>query len=324
MPRYITKWGLPVLSCLLIVLLSACNGATSASSSSSHSTKQIISSSGASIAYSTGPTDVVIRTYYGGGEVGTLDFSPEISIYGNGNYILGPGLKMRWGKLAPGALGQLVQKLVHTYGLLNFQQQQFNEDTDQDATWLELTLNNKQYEFAYGRYGLRPESTIDKAEYYRLDEALTTIRNALTGPTRPYTNNAMALLVHQDFSPDLTQTIPSWNLSDFSLSQVAEFECGIIPPDLVGPNAGTGCLTYTIPSSGYLPTMHDLQTIKNMLKGQQEGDFTEQGQYYRVVLRPLLPDEQSQKALAMFGSQQYYFKPIPLHGGGLPAAQPST
>jgi hypothetical protein len=327
MPRHIINCCLPVVACLLIILVSACNSAattTSTSPRSTNSTKKTISSSGTPNSYSTQPTDVVIRTFYGGGEVGTLDFSPEISIYGNGSYILGPGLKMRWGKLAPGALQQLVQKLVNTYGLLNFRQQQFNEDTDQDATWLELTLNNKQYEFAYGRYGLRPENAIDKAEYHRLDEALATIREALTGPMQPYSNNTMALLVHQDFSPDLSQSIPSWNLSEFSLSQVAEYECGIIPPDLVGPNAATGCLTYTIPNNGYLPTMQELQKIQQLLKGQQEGDFTEQGFYYRVVLRPLLPDEQKQQALAMFGSQQYSYKPIPLHSGSLPAAQPSA
>ncbi len=231
---------------------------------------------------------------------------------------------MRRGKLAPGGLQQLVQKLVHTYGLLTFQQQQFNEDTDQDATWLELTLNNKQHEFAYGRYGLRPESATDKSEYHQLDEALTTIRDALTGPTQPYSNNTMALLVHQDFSPNLSQAIPSWNLPNFTLSQVAEYECGIISPDLVGPNPATGCLTYTIPNNGYLPSTHELQEIQQMLKGKQAGDFIEQGLYYRIVLRPLLPDEQSQQTLAMFGSQQYSYTPIPLHSGGLPAAQPSA
>lgn len=320
MSRYITNCCLPVFTCLLIILFSACNSAITTSSKNAPGTKQKISS----ISYSSQPTDVVIRTFYGGGEVGTLDFSPEISIYGNGSYILGPGLNMRWGKLAPGALQKLVQKLVNTYGLLNFQQRQFNEDTDQDATWLELTLNNKHYEFAYGRYGLRPESAQDKAEYHRLDEALTTIREALTGQIQPYTNKTMALLVHQDFSPDLSQSIPSWNLPEFSLSQVAEYECGIIPPDLVGPNAATGCLTYTIPNNGYLPTMQEIQKIQQMLKGQQEGDFSEQGFYYRVVLRPLLPDEQRQQTLAMFGSQQYSYKPIALHSGGLPAAQPSA
>jgi hypothetical protein len=316
------KCCLLVLLCLLIILSSACNSAPTASSTSSHSTKQTISTGSKSLLYSTQPTDVVIRTFYGGGEVGTLDFSPEISIYGNGSYILGPGLNMRQGKLSPTALRQLVQKLVNTYGLLHFQQQQFNEVTDQDATWLELTLNNTHYEFAYGRYGLRPESAEDLSEYHRLNAALTTIRDALEGPTQPYTNSAMALLVHQDFSPDLTSAVPTWNLPEFSLSQVAEFECGIIQPDLVGPNASTGCLTYTIPTNGYQPTTQELQAIKTMLKGQQEGDFIEKGLYYRVELRPLLPDEQSQQALAMFGSQQYNYKPVPLRSGGLPAAQP--
>ncbi|MGH3498647.1 MAG: hypothetical protein ACRDP1_14385, partial [Nocardioidaceae bacterium] len=118
--------------------------------------------------------------------------------------------------------------------------------------------------------------------------------------------------------------IPSWNLPNLTLSQVAEYECGIISPDLVGPNAATGCLTYTIPNDGYLPKMHELQKIQQVIKGQHEGEFTEQGLYYRVVLRPLLPDEQSQQTLAMFGSQQYYYTSIPLHSGGLPAAQPSV
>jgi hypothetical protein len=317
------KCCLPIIICLFIVLLSACNSASPTASSSSHSAKQTVagSSGSAPVTYSTKPTDVVIRTFYGGGEVGTLDFSPAISIYGNGSFILGPGIALRWGTLSSTALQQLVQKLVNTDGLLNFQQRQFNEVTDQDATWLELTLNNTQYEFAYGLYGLRPESAEDLSEYHRLDAALTAIRNAVNGRTQPYTNRTEALLVHQDFSPDLTQTIPSWNLPDFSLSQVAEFECGIIQPDLVGPNASTGCLTYTIPYNAHLPTAKQLQAIRGMLNGRQEGEFTEQGYYYSVVLLPLLPDEQSQQVVAMFGSQQYAYKPVPLRVGKLPAAQ---
>ena len=178
-----------------------------------------------------------------------------ISIYGNGTYILGPGVQMRQGKLSAEALQKLLDTLMNVDGLLGFTQSQFYDVPDQNATFLQLAFNNKHYTFQYGKFGAQQESAQALNEYHRLDNALTTIQEALTGPTYPYTNKMMVLLVHQDFSPDLTQNIPEWPLRDFTLSQLAIFECGVIPPDQVGPNAATGCLTFTAPMMAYLPRL---------------------------------------------------------------------
>src|SRR2546430_8761679 len=132
----------------------------------------------------------------------------------------------------------------------------------------------------------------------------------------------MIVLVHQDFSPDLTQNIPEWSLPDFTLSQLAIFECGVVPPDLVGPNGDTGCLTFTAPSVAYLPTARQLQSIRALLKNQQQGEFIEQVLYYHLVLRPLLPDELPQKTVAMLGSNELSYSGIPLHSGSVPKPKP--
>ena len=310
--------------CLLSILLTAAAPAvvTPTSTSTSNLRTLPINNGNSSITYSTSPQDVLIRTFHGGGNLGTLEFSPDISIYGDGSYILGPTLQMRWGKLDATTLQQLLHTLVDTDGLLSLSRQQFYDVPDQNATLLQLMLNGKRYEFLYGAFGTLG-GTQETAEYQRLGDALTSITEALTGLTRPYTSNSMALLVHQDFSPDLTQTIPNWTLPDFTLFQAATYECGPIPPDETGPNADTGCLTFTTPHYALLLTSAQLQTITKLLNGQQQGEFFERGLYYRVAIRALLPDELPQKLLAMLGSQQLSYTGVPLHSGPVPTPVPT-
>jgi len=250
--------------------------------------------------------------------MGTLAVSPDVSIYGDGTYILGPGLEMRQGKLDAATLQQLLHTLVDTDGLLNFSRQVFNDVPDQNATFLQVMLNTKQYAYQYGKFGTLQESAADMSEYHRLEQALKTITATLNGATRHYSNSTMTLLVHQDFGPDLTQAIPSWRFHDFSLYQLATYECGVTPIDQTGPNADTGCLTFSIPHTVYLPAPQQLAAIQVLLKGQQEGEFLEQGLYYRVALRPLLPDELSQKVVAMLGSQEFRYSGVPLRSGVVP------
>ncbi len=306
-----------VLLCLCGIILASCD-TSSFTSSTTTTGKSTVSTTNGPITYSTNASDVLIRTFYGGGNRGTLDFSPEVSIYGDGTYILGPGLQMQQGKLTADALQQLLHTLVDTDGLLNFTRQQFNDVPDQNVTFLQLMLNTKQYAYQYGKFGTLQESAADMDAYHRLNQALTTITTTLNGPTHPYTNSTVTLLVHQDFSPDLTTIIPNWTLSDFSLYQLAAYECGVTPADETGPNADTGCLTYTIPHNAYLPNARQLLSIREVLKGHQEGEFFEQGLYYHVVLRPLLPDELPQKMIAMLGSQQFNYSGVPLHSGVVP------
>jgi hypothetical protein len=308
-----------VILCLLATLLTACSGSANATSSAKNGkSTHAMPTNNRIITYSTNPNDVIVRTFYGGGNFGTLAFSPEMSIYGDGRYILGPGLQMREGRLDTDSLQQLVYALVDADGLLSFTQTQFYDVPDQNATLLQLTLNNKYYEFQYGKFGTLQESAQALDEYHRLDRALTTIRESLKGPTHPYSNATMTVLVHQDFSPDLTQNIPVWPLPDFTLSQLAIFECGTIPPDQVGPNGDTGCLTFTVPRVAYLPNRRQIQTIKSLLKNQQQGEFLEQGLYYRLVMRPLLPDELPLKTVAMLGSNELSYKGVPLLSGPIP------
>lgn len=300
-----------IVLCSLVILAAACD--------SNSQTKQTLSTSnGSTITYSTGPQDVLIRTFYGGGKLGTLEMSPEISIYGDGSYILGPGLQMRQGHLSSDALQQLLKRLVDTYGLLRFSRQQFYDIPDQNATVLQLMLNGNQYEYLYGRFGHLQESAQEVDEYQRLGKALTSITEALVGPTHNYTNQEMALLVHQTFSPDLSQSVPYWYFQDFTLFQLATFECGPIPPDETGPNADTGCLTYTVPHTVLLLSTQQFQEITALLHGQEQGTFLEGGLYYSVVLRPLLPDESALKMLAMFGSQELSYAGVSLVEGPVP------
>ena len=307
----------PIIFSIIIILFTACD--SSANTPSINNVNQTLStSSGSTITYNTRPQDVLIRTFYGGGKLGTFEMSPEISIYGDGTFILGPGLQMQQGRLQAVALQQMLHKLVDTYGLLKLNKQQFYDIPDQNATVLQLMLNDKDYTYLYGPFGNMQESAQDRSEYQRLGNALTSISEALVGPTHSYTSQQMVLLVHQTFSPDLSQSIPYWSFQDFTLFQLSTFECGLMPPDLTGPNADTGCLTYTVPHTALLLNTQQLQKIKTLLHGQGQAVFLEKGAYYSVILRPLLPDEIGQKALAMFGSQELSYTGVSLAKGPVP------
>lgn len=313
---------LPGMFCIVLILFTACD--SSANTSTTNSARQTLSmSSGSTITYSTRPQDVLIRTFYGGGKLGTFEMSPEISIYGDGTFILGPGLQMQQGKIQAVALQQLLNKLADTYGLLKLNKQQFYDVPDQNATVLQLMLNSKEYTYLYGPFGNMQESAQDLNEYRQLGNALTSITESLVGPTHPYTSQQMVLLVHQTFTPDLSQTIPFWNFQDFTLFQLSTFECGLIPPDVTGPNADTGCLTYTVPHTALLLNNQQLQQIKTLLHGEQEAVFLEKGAYYSVTLRSLLPDELEQKTLAIFGSQELSYTGVILAEGPVPIPTPT-
>jgi hypothetical protein len=321
-PIHTLCWFL-IMFCFPCVLLVSCANGSAAPSKQTAKNVPLTTHTGAlSITYDTEPRAVLIRTSYGGGNLGTLEFSPEISIYGDGSYILGPGLHMRQGKLSTDALQKLLGMLVDTDGLLNFSRQQFYDVPDQNATFLLVTLNRKQYAFVYGPFGNAQESTQDLDEYHRLGNALTSIREALAGPTHPYSSSAMTLLVHQDFSPDLSQPVAYWSYQGFSLSQAATYECGTTPPDETGPNADSGCLTFTAPHKALLLTPAELQAISPLLNAQHQGVFQEQGLYYSVVLRPLLPDELSTRTLAMLGSSESSYNGVPLQEGPMPTTTP--
>src|SRR5947209_5375427 len=122
--------ALLVLFCLIPALLAACDSSALTSSNSRTSNTTLPTNNGP-ITYSTRPEDVLIRTFYGGGNLGTLDYSPVVSIYGDGTFILGPGLQMRWGKLTADALQQLLHTLVDSDGLLNMSRRQFYDVPDQ-------------------------------------------------------------------------------------------------------------------------------------------------------------------------------------------------
>ena len=311
-----------IMLSVIVLLFTACDSITN--NSSKNNAKQTLSiSSGTTITYTTSPQDVLIRTFYGGGKLGTFEMSPEISIYGDGTYILGPGLQMQQGRLQAAALQQLLNKLVDTYSLLKLNKQQYYDIPDQNATLLQLMLNGKEYTYLYGPFGNLQESAQDISEYQRLGKALTCITEALVGPTHTYTSQEMVLLVHQTFSPDLSQSIPYWYFKDFTLYQLAIYECGLIPPDLTGPNAATGCLTYTVPHTALLLNTQQLQEIKTLLHGQEQAVFLERGAYYSVTLRALLPDETEQKMLAMFGSQELSYAGVPLVEGPVPIPTPT-
>jgi len=308
--------------CLLCMMLAACAG-PSVSLPAGNNQHSLSTSSGP-ITYSTSPNDVLVRTFHGGGNLGTLEISPEISIYGDGTYILGPGLYMQQGKLDNNALDRLLHTLVDTDGLLVLKRQQFYDLPDQNATLLQLTLNGKQNEYLYGQFGNLQESTGDMDEYHRLGNALASIVQALSGPLQTYDGIAMALLAHLDFNADLTQTIPPWTFPDFTLNQVATYECGLIPPDQTGPNADTGCLTFTVPHAAQLLTAQQLQAISSLLNGHRQGIFYDQGLYYTVAIRPLLPDELPAQMLAMFGSRELSYVTVPLNKGPIPTITPTA
>lgn len=300
------RWWLCILC--FCTLISACNDNT-------HEQKTTISSSTTqSITYSTSGNEVVIRTITGGGLYGTFTASPQVSIYGNGTFILGT---QQVGKLSTSDLQQLLSMLVDTYGLLTLKRQQFSDLPDQNATYLELTLNGKHHEMVYGSFGNEPESTQDITEYHQLGAALTALNNTLHGPTRFYKASETALLVHQVFGYDATQPILYWQQTHFTLDQVATFECGSLVPNF-DPNKESNCLKYTLPQHAQLLTTQEAREIRTQLQGQNQGIFLEAGNYYDVTLRTLLPDEIVEKDLAMFGSAQNSYQNVQLHQGTLP------
>jgi len=300
-----------------MLLVTASSSASNASTSTPKKSQSISTSNGV-ITYSASPQDVLIRTFYGGGKLGTLELSPEISIYGDGSYLLGPGLQLHEGQLNNAVLQQLLHTLVDTDGLLKLSRQQFYDIPDQNATQLQLTLNGTHFTYLYGAFGNLQESAQDIDGYRRLGMALTSIRDALNGSTHAYSSQNMILLVHQDFSPDLTQSIPYWAFQDFRLGDVAIYECGVTPPDINGPNADSGCLTYTPPRNVVVLSTQQMQAITSLMHGQQQGVFLEGGIYYAVALRPLLPDELPQRMVAMLGSEELSYTGIPLHEGPVP------
>src|SRR5450759_4338944 len=65
------------------------------------------------------------------------------------------------------------------------------------------------------------------------------------------------------------------------------------------------------------------QMIISLLNGQPQGVFLDLGQYYSVMLRPLLPDEIAQRTLAMLGSAELDYTGVPLQAGPVPVATPT-
>lgn len=313
-----------VLLCLLTLLLAACDSGT-ASNGNHHKTVQ--TDSGSAITYSTQPQDVLLRIFYGGGKVGTLEMTPEISIYGDGTFITGPGLQLQQGSLSSDALQSLLHTLTSTDNLLQLHHQVFDDIPNQNTTLLQVALNGQNYQFLYGPFGNLQESTQDMHEYQQLGNAISSVRNALTGPETPYVSHTMALLAYQTFRADFTteqdQALPIWPLNDLDLANTAIYECGTIPQDQTGPNADNGCLVYTVPQVAYLPGDADLQQIKSALHGQPQGMFLEYTSHYVVILRPLLPDEIAQHQLAMYGSNTQAYTPVPLKGGTIPTPTPT-
>ena len=303
----------PFFSCLALLIslmLSSCGIDQTSTQTAT------VKNSASQITYSTNAQDVVIRTYYGGGHYGTLPLGPQLSIYGDGTYVIG---LEKQGKLSSDTLQQLLSTLVDTDGLLSLKRQQFSDVPDQNSTFLELNFNGKHTELVYSNFGSRTESAQDLDEYQRLGKALTTLNESLSSQTQAYSTNRYALLVHETTTPDRTQPIQTFNLQDFTLAQVAKFECG---PDkdnrATSANPIGPCLQYTRPLGGLILQDNQFQAIKTLLGGQQEGKLAQQGLYYDVRLRPLLPDEVSSKKLAMLGSLQLTYEDIPLVEGTPP------
>ncbi len=299
---------------LLLLSLASCAMPSPLFSDQRHN-NTFTSSSNQPITYSKNPQDILVRTFYGGGLYGSLELGPQISIYGDGTYILDLNQQ---GKLETKELQQLLTTLVDTYGLLNLKRHQFVDIQDQNATYLELAINGQQRELVYGSFSNQQASRQDQDEYQRLEKALTAITEALTGPTHEYNSTNYVLLARQIFSTDISPAIPHWPLADFTLAQVAIYECGVVPPD-DSRNAETACLKYTRPRNSVLLTPLQYQTIRSHL--DRQGDFIEEGRSYAVILRPLLPDELPKKMLAMFGCAQASYSGVPLHDGPVPASR---
>lgn len=320
--RLTRLWPLSLLClCLLSLFVSACDSGTSAPDTH----RQVVQTdSGDTVLYSTQAQDVLLRLFFGGGKVGTLQVTPEISIYGDGTFITGPGLQPRVGKLSSDALQELLHTLTSTYNVLKLQRQIFNELPDQNITLLQVALNGKNYQFIYGAFNNLSESEQDRQDYQRLGNAISAIRDSLSGPTKTYTSSNKALLTYVTSRADFTyDSALLWTVSGINLADAAAYECGLIEPDPNTPrtNLDNGCLIYTVPQVAIQPGQQDLRLITTLLRGQQEGMFMEDNAYYVVMLRPLLPDEIAHQQLAMYGSNAQDYTPIPLKKGAIPVAR---
>ncbi|WP_201361797.1 hypothetical protein [Dictyobacter formicarum] len=305
---------MPIRSLLLCALLFFNLLNTGCSSSANKQQKTIDGSSSQAITYSTNPHDVVIRTFYGGGLDGALSLSPQISIYGDGAYIVGVE---RQGTLGDDQFQHLLSTLINNDKLLTLKRQVFSDSSDQDVTLLQLTLNGQVHTIIYGTFDDHAQSNEDIASYQRVGRAITQIMNALTGPTQPYHASAVALLVRNVPYYDYTQSIPQWRDPSFTLAQAAQLECGPQPED-IDPNKEAACLKYTIPRQAILLNTAQWQTLQKVLGKQLSATFMERQHYYEVRIRPLLPEEVADHQLAMFGSAQSHYKSVPLHMGPLP------
>jgi hypothetical protein len=312
---------LPTALCLLLLamLVSGCNFNSDTNQGAQKQT--FTSTTHQTISYNSNPHDIILRTFYGGALAGTLELAPRISLYGDGTYVLGLD---RRGQLSSDKLQSLLSTLVDSDGLLSLSKQQFFDLPNQNATYLELTLNNKTYELVYGIFGTQPESQSALNEYHRLGGALQEINNQLNGePTSPYTTGDYALLARQVSYVDRTQTIPYWPLPDLTLYHVATFECGTVPEDTTSSNKEIACLKFTIPLNAVLLTADQYTALKTQLPLAKTEVFSEGGFYYEVTIRPLLPDEKQQQQLAMFGSGQLTYKGVPLQIGPIPQSTPT-
>ncbi|MEO7020533.1 MAG: hypothetical protein ABI234_10320 [Ktedonobacteraceae bacterium] len=306
--------------CLLAMLLTACDWGNSGSSGQ-HQALQ--TDNGSTVTYSTRSSDVLVRLFYGGGKVGTLELTPEISLYGDGMFITGPSLQLRQGGISNDDLQNLLHTLTGTDNLLQLHRQVFNDIPNQNAALLQVTLNDKKYQFVYGPFGHLQEGSQDRHEYQQLGDAIGAIQQALSHPTQAYTSPQSALLVHQTFREDFTenqnQTIPRWTLSrTLNLAHAAIYECGVVPADFTSPNLDLGCLNYTIPQLAILLDQQNSNLVENLLHGTPQQMFLENNDYYIVMLRPLLPDELAQHHVAMYGNNNQDYTPVPLKSGPIP------
>src|SRR2546423_15477874 len=81
------------LLCMVMLLVSASSSASNASTSTPKKSQSISTNNG-TITYSASPQDVLIRTFYGGGQTGTLELRPESIIFREERDIFGAGLAM--------------------------------------------------------------------------------------------------------------------------------------------------------------------------------------------------------------------------------------
>ncbi|MGH2507484.1 MAG: hypothetical protein ACRDHZ_08795, partial [Ktedonobacteraceae bacterium] len=240
-------------------------------------------------------------------------------LYGNGTFIIGPGLQLQQGTLSNDALQKLLHTLTSTDNLLQLHRQIFSDIPDQNAALLQVMLNDKKYQFIYGPFGHMQESSQDMHEYQQLGTAISTIKSTLNHPTQAYTSQQSALLVYQTFREDFTGTISRWTLINIlNLTNAAIYECGVVPADVTSPNADLGCLQYTIPQLAILLDQHNTDLVGTLLHNTQQTLFLENGNDYVVMLRPLLPDEIVQQQLAMYGNNNQDYAPVPLKNGPIP------